>query len=420
MRYERFTLPSGLRVVHVPMPAMHSVTLGVFVGIGSRYETAPDIGGSHLIEHMLFRGTARRPTSRAISDTLDSVGGILNASTDKELTVYWAKVACQHVPLAVDLLADMLRCSRWAPADLSREKRIVLEELSMLADDGAEWVHVLADETLWPQQPLGREVAGTRASVRGLQRTNLIAYSHQYYGSNNAVVSVAGGLEPRSLRPLLEAHFDGWEPVPAPPPLPATIPPGAPRVRLEDKPTEQVNLCLAYPGVARQHPDRWALDLLFTILGGGTSSRLFLQLRERLGLVYDVHSYPTYYSDTGALIIHAAMDPSRRDRAVDAILREVERLQRRRVAETELRKAQQYFRGRLVLGLEDTSAVANWFGAQEMLHHEVQTPEDVAAAIEAVTADDLRRVAQTYLQPHLARLAAIGPSAPGSLEAKLA
>lgn len=413
-------LPNGLRVIQLPMEAVRSVSLTVFVGVGSRYEDARMAGVSHVIEHMLFRGTPRRPNAAAISETLDSVGGLLNASTDKELTLYWAKVAEEHLPIAIDLLADMLLNSKLTPGELAKEKNLIIEELNMCADDPQDWVHVLADEALWPRQPVGREVAGTRESVIGLKRRDLRAFMRSYYGPNNTVVALAGGMEPRSTFDLITDRFDGWPAGKLVPPQPAFIPDGAPRYRVERKSTEQVNACLVYPAIPRAHPDRWPLDLLCTILGGGTSSRLFLQLRERLALAYDVHAYANHLSDTGSVVVYIGTDGRKMDVALEHILREIERLQRRRVSDGELQRAKQYFRGRLWLGLEDTHALASWFGAQEMLQDEVILPETVVDLVDGVTGDDLLRVARTYLQPSSARMAAVGPVTGLGLETRLA
>lgn len=401
------------------MPGVYSASLVVFVGLGSRYESERTAGVSHMLEHMMFKGTERRPRAADISDALDSVGGLLNASTDKEVTVYWAKVARDHFPLAVDLLADMLRHSRLSPSDLAREKGVVLEELGMLADDPQDWVHVLADEVLWPCQPIGREVAGTRMSVSGLRLRDLRQYLDAYYGPGNVVISVAGGIDVDATLALIDSYFGDWHPVSPPTPQPARIPDTGPRARVEYKPTEQVNLCLLYPGVARDHPDRWALEVLGTILGGGTSSRLFLQLREKQALAYDIHAYASHYADTGAMVVYAGSDAAKSSRVLEGVFREIERLQRRRVTAEELRKSQQYFRGRLWLGLEDTQAVASWYGGQELLRQRVIGPDEAALAVDQVTADDLRRVARTYLAPELARLAAVGPVLDLGLETQL-
>jgi predicted Zn-dependent peptidase len=278
----------------------------------------------------------------------------------------------------------------------------------MLADDPQEVAHVLMDETLWPNQALGREVAGTRQSVLGLQRHDLRRYLSTYYGPNNCVIAVAGGVVAEEIAEMIERYFGDWSPVTPDRAAPARIPPETERARSQKKPTEQVHLCLSFPGMYRNHPDQWAMDVLCTVLGTGTSSRLFVELRERLGLAYDVHAFTSHYSDTGSVAIYAGMEAQNLERVVESVLFEVERLRRRRVTIAELSKARQYYRGRLWLGLEDTHSVASWFGAQELLEEQVVTPESAASAIEAVTADDVLRVARAYLDPSRLRIAAVG------------
>jgi predicted Zn-dependent peptidase len=419
MEYIRHRLPNGLVTLLIPMSGVHSATVTIFVGLGSRYELPRDAGVSHLIEHMLFKGTEKRPKAADISAALDGVGGVLNASTDKETTVYWAKVAGEHLPVALDVLPDMLLSSVLRPSDLARERRVVLEELAMLADDPQDWIHVITDEILWPGQALGREVAGDRTSVSRLRVADLRRYVSSYYGPNNAVVSIAGGIDVDQAAVQIEEAFSGWKLVPAPAPVPASNGPGVARSRVVYKPTEQVNLCLAFPGVPRRHPDRWAIELLCTILGGGTSSRLFLQLREKLALAYEVVAYTNEYADTGATLVYLGTDARKAEIALDAVFREINRLHRRRITEQELQAAQRYFRGRLWLGLEDTHAVAAWFGGQEILQHEVKLPDEVACAIDRVTTDDVMRVARSYLDPTEARLAAVGPVQEIGLERRL-
>jgi predicted Zn-dependent peptidase len=314
----------------------------------------------------------------------------------------------------------MLQNSRLRPSDLAREKNIVAEELSMLADDPQDWVHVLTDEVMWPNQPLGREVAGTKESVAGLTRRTLTRFLQRYYGANNAVICVAGGIGLDETVELVEGYFSGWARVTPPQPEHATSPGSGPRLRVEPRANEHVNVCVGYPGIPREHSDRWALDVLCTILGGGTSSRLFVELRERLGLVYDVHMYTGHFSETGSIVIYAGMDPAQTLRGLGAIRREVDRVRTRGITADELRRTQQFFRGRLALGLEDTHSVASWFGSQEMLQHEVITPEQAAAAVDAVSVADIRRVARAYLRPEELRLIAVGPEAGLGLEGLLA
>jgi predicted Zn-dependent peptidase len=358
---------------------------------------------------MLFKGTEQRPKPGAIAAAIDGVGGLQNASTDKENTVYWVKTAAEHAELGVELLSDMIRHSLLRPRDLTTEKSVILEELSMAADDPQDWIHVLTDEVLWPGQPLGREIAGTEASVVSLTRAAVRRHLATYYGPNNTVVSVAGGIDSNAARTLVERYFSDWPQVIAPAPPAASVPPAGETWRGMERPTEQVNLCLAFPAVARRHPDRWAIDVMLTVLGGGGSSRLFQSLRERAGLAYETHAYSIHYVDTGAIVLYIGTDPTKVDRAVDGMVRELDRMRRRGITADELERAKRYYAGRLWLGMEDSSNVASWFGGQEILHHEVVTPAGAIAAIRAVTLEDVRRVARTYLRPESARLAAVGP-----------
>lgn len=408
MRAEVELLPDGLRFLHVPMPTARSVSVGLFVGVGSRYEAGEEAGVSHLLEHMMFKGTARRPQRGAISAAIDGIGGVQNAGTDKETTTFWVKVASEHAPLAVDLLADMVRHSLLRARDIRTEKSVILEELGMAADDPQDRVYVLGDELLWPGQPLGREIAGTPESVAGLTARHGRAHLARYYGSNNAVVSIAGGIAREEARDLVCRWFDGWEPVAAPRPVAGSVSADGARFEVDVRETEQTNLCLLFPGVAQRHPDRWALEVLLTILGGTGSSRLFQSLRDRDGLVYETHAYSAHYSDTGALGVYIGTDPAKLARAVGAAGRELRKIVRHGVTAGEIDLARRYYRGRLWLGLEDTAAVASWFGGQAILHHEVMSPDEAVAAVDAVTADDVQRVATRYLQPDEVRVSAVG------------
>jgi predicted Zn-dependent peptidase len=279
----------------------------------------------------------------------------------------------------------------------------------MLLDDPQDWVHVLADEVMWPRQPIGREIAGTRESVRDIERSDLRRYLDLYYGANNAVVSVAGGVDLGSVTELAEQSFGEWATVAAPAPQPATVAEAAPRRQLRWRNAEQVNLCLGFPGASRASDERWPLAILTDVLGGGPSSRLFLRLRERLGLAYDVQAYSAHFSDTGSVTICAGVDPANVDRVLDSIQLEIDRLQTRRVPPGEMRRVKQGFRGRLWLGLEDTHSVAGWFGVQEVLDETAVLPEDVAHVVDDVSTDDILRVARTYLRPERSRLTAVGP-----------
>jgi predicted Zn-dependent peptidase len=407
--YEITRLPNGLRLIVAPMPDRYSATIAVYIGTGSRYESEAQAGSSHMIEHMLFKGTQRRPTAEDISEAIESVGGSLNASTDKEATVYWAKVAGEDVPLALDLLSDMLLHSRIDPGEVRKEKRVVAEELGMAMDAPQDWIHSLIEQTIWPGEPLGRDVAGTRASVACLTRAGLLRYLRRHYTPRATVVSIAGRVDPQRAPALVEQFFGAWQGGEAPTHPPGAYRPDRPRVRLEPRETEQCNLCLATKGLSHHDPRRHALDLLNDILGGGMSSRLFVQVRERLGLVYDIHSYADRLDDTGMLVTYAGMDPAACPQVIRAILAALRRLREEPVGQAELHRAKNQFRGRLLLGLEDTSSVANWHGAQELMLSRIRSPEEVLAGVYAVRAEDIQGLAAELVREEYLRLALIGP-----------
>ncbi len=413
MDYQVTTLDNGLRVITAPMPGMYSVTVAVNVTVGSRYEASEEAGSAHLIEHMLFKGTERRPTAEIISETIERVGGILNASTDKELTLVWAKVSKFHAGLAVDLLADMVRNSLFDDEEFRKEQRVVIEELGMSIDSPQEWVHVVSDEQCWPGTPIGRDVAGTRESVAALGRDNVVAFARKHYDPSSVVLVVAGGIDHASAIALAASAFSGWSPPGQGSSRTLTSAiylPQSPSLHFEMRDTEQVNLCLATKGVPRVHADRYAYEILISILGGSMSSRLFLEIRERRGLAYDIHSYGNTLADTSALVTYAAVEPTKAYVVVSEILRQMRLLKTEIVPLPELDKMKDGYKGRLLLGLEDTQSVAGWCGVQLALHGEIRQPEAVCADIDRVTREDILRVAQECFQSQFIRLAVLGPS----------
>ena len=407
--YQKTTLPNGLRVLTAPMPHTRSVAVSIYVGAGSRYEKRAQAGLSHFVEHLCFKGTERRPTPQEISQAIDGVGGIINAGTDRELTVYYCKVASPHFELALDVLADLVRRPLFAPAELEKERRVILEELATVADSPSQQVDVLLDETLWPDQPLGRDVAGSEASVNGLSRKVMVNYLHRQYVPNNVVVSVAGAVSQEQVVDLVARALGDWPPGAPGGWLPAVNGQRGPRAAVKYKATEQAHLSLAVHGLPLQHPDRYALSLLSVILGGGMSSRLVQELRERRGLCYDVHSYVSYFQDAGALAVYAGVAPARAREALVALLAELARLRDERVPEEELARAKELAKGRLLLRMEDTRAVSDWLGAQELLAGRIRTADEVVHHIDAVTEEDLGRLARQLLVSDQLNLAVVGP-----------
>lgn len=390
------------------MPHSRSVSVSVFVGAGSRYEPEDVAGISHFVEHMLFKGTSQRPTPKEISEAIEGVGGVLNAATDKELTVYWSKVPAQHFDLAMDVLSDNLLHSRFDPVDVEKERTVIMEELSMTYDSPPDLATLMIDEVIWPNQPLGRDTAGTRESVTSISREDLLTFMANHYGPGNAVVAVAGLVTPEQVEEATSRYFGGWQPTPAMPWYPAVEAGPGPRVCLKSKKTEQTNLCLGVQGLASEHPDRYTQDVLNTLLGEGMSSRLFLQIRERLGLAYDVHSYVNHFRDTGSQVVFAGVDPKKASQTIQAILAELARL-RGEVPEEELTRARESMKGRLLLRLEDTARVSSWTGAQELLRNSIMTVEEAVAVLDSITPTDIQRVARQLFVRERLNLAVVGP-----------
>jgi predicted Zn-dependent peptidase len=403
------TLPSGARVVTAQLADRPSVTLAILFRVGSRYESDQIAGVSHFLEHMFFKGSARFATAKDIAEAIEGVGGVLNAGTEKELTMYWARVPRTKASLAVDVLGDMLFAPLLDPAELEKERLVVLEEIRMYQDSPEDHVHSLFEQISWPDHPLGRDVAGTEESVRSLTRDQLLDYLERHYLLRNLVVTVAGPLTHEEAVGLIEPQLKPRGNGAAPPPfLPSSQNGSGAHVLLKSKKTEQAHLCLGVHAPSYMDRDRFVIDILNTVLGEGMSSRLFLDVRERLGLAYDVHSYVNKLFDTGVLGVYAGTEPRQAARAVGAIVAQLRRLCQESVPEGELAKAREFYKGRLLLQMESTSSVATWYGGQEALMGSILSLEDTVAQIDAVTADDVLRVSRTLFSQPL-QLAVIGP-----------
>jgi predicted Zn-dependent peptidase len=403
-------LAGGAKLVTSPMPERLSASLVLMFAGGSRLEDERVAGVSHFIEHLFFKGTERRPTSKEIADAIEGIGGFINASTDKELTAYWARVPAEHLEVGLDVLLDIVSNSKLTPADIERERAVILEELKMYQDQPHEHVQNLFEEIMWPGHPLGRDIAGTVRSIAALTRDDILEYADTHYRLPNLVAGAAGHIEERqvldaiSSKLSLRGDVDGVPPPLAPPPL------DGPLVLLRKHRTEQAHICLGVRAHGYLHPDRYAFDLLNTVLGEGMSSRLFLNIRERLGLAYDVHSFTQRHRDTGYLGIYLGVDPKHAIKAVEAAIGELRRLREREVEDDELDRAKEFTKGRLRLDLETTNGVAFWLTYQQLVMGEIRTIEHELEMVDAVTAADVKRVAGEVLGGPL-RMAVIGPFA---------
>jgi predicted Zn-dependent peptidase len=406
--YQKSVLGNGLRIVTGAMPHTRSACINIFVGAGSRYESEEEAGISHFIEHLCFKGTQRRATAKEIAETIDGVGGLLNGGTDKEFTVYWCKVARIHFPLALDLMVDMFRNSRFDAQDIERERGVIIEELNESMDSPQHRVNLLIDEVIWPAQPLGRDTGGSKETVSVLSREMILGYLSRQYGPTNTVVTVAGDISHEEVLSRMSEALGEWAVAIPHPPYPAENSQEEPRLRIERRDTEQAHLCLAVRGIPIDHPDRFNLGLLNVILGEGMSSRLYLEIRERRGLAYDIHSYVDHFLDSGAVTIYAGVDPKNVADTIAVILEELIRL-KEDVPAIELTKAKELTKGRLLLRMEDTRSVAGWVGGQELLTGRIRTVDEVASIIDGITPEDLKRVATDLLITEKINLAVVGP-----------
>ena len=410
---------SGVRVVTTAMEDRASVTLVLMFAVGSRYEPRHLNGASHFIEHMLFKGTTRLPDAKAISSAIETVGGVMNASTDKEVTAYWVKVPADKLELAMDVLSDIVLESKFEPTDVNRERQVIVEEIHMYQDLPQDQVHSLFDLLMWPEHPLGWDIAGTPESLAGQDSRQLRSYMRQHYRPDNLVVSLAGLVDSDRSLALIERYIADRLPgaaVVAPSASPPA--PTAAAVSVQDKRTEQAHICLGYRALSYFDEDRHALDLISTALGEGMSSKLFVELREERGLAYDVHTYVVKHADTGMFGVYTGVEPSKALEAVAAIIEELGKVAGGQFSADDLRRAKEFSKGRLVIGLESTNAVANWFGHQELLQGEIVSAAQVIERIEAVSLEDINRVARRVFSGPL-QLAAVGPFPDSSRFAEL-
>ena len=404
--YRKTTLPNGLRVLTETMPAVRSATIGIWADVGSSLESSGDRGISHLVEHMLFKGTARR-SARDIAETMDGVGGNLNAFTDKETTCYYAKVIDRHVPLALDVLADMFLNSTFDPDELSKEQNVVLEEIKMYEDSPDELIHDLFLQTMWDGSHLGEPTIGFADSVVKVTPDDLRAHMRGHYAPNSVIVAAAGNVEHERFVEMVSEQFGSFQgacPLP-----PAEAPKTTPAVHVRHKDSEQAYVVLGTGGLSVRDERRYALSLLDTILGGGMSSRLFQEIREKRGLVYTVYSFQAAYREAGLFGVYAGTSPEHVQSCIDLTVEQFHRIAEERVSEDELHLAKEHMKGNLTLSLESSSSRMIRLGRNEFALGRYLSPEEIEARIDAVTAEELQDLAQELLSDRNLGLCIIGP-----------
>ena len=407
--YRRTILDNGLRVLTAEMPHTRSVSMFIAVGAGSRYEPAEKAGLSHFLEHLPFKGTRSWPTALAISEAVEGVGGMMNAATDREMTSFWCKVASVHADRAIPVLLDLILHPLLDPAEMEKEREVILDELRMTNDYPAQVCDLLIDRALWPDQAMGRDVGGTSETVAAISLEDVSRYMDRQYRPNNTVIGIAGAISHADSVATVDAATRHWQPGPlldwepvAPPSADAAS------VLLARRDTEETSVCMGLPGFALSDEDRYVATVLNGVLGDGMSSRLFQSLRENLGLTYDCHSSISSYRDCGALVVSCGTEPGRAVEAIAATRQEIATLLHP-APETEIHKAREYIKGRLLMRMEDSRSVATWLASQELLMDDITTPDETAARIDQVTPADVVHTAERLLHDSTFRIAVVGP-----------
>jgi predicted Zn-dependent peptidase len=407
--YQRHTLSNGLRVLAAPLPHAQSVACYVMLAAGSRYEEASNRGIAHFAEHMFFKGTERRPSSRDLTTLVDGIGGEFNAFTSKEYTGYYIRCAGEERDTALDVLVDMIRHSKFDPEEVEREKGVILEEMNMYVDTPRDYIGSVYEDLMYGDNPLGWETLGTKETIRGATRQTFLDYVGRWYTPPRMVVGVAGAvgddLLPRLEELLGDVSGDGSE-RPAPAQLERST---APRVRIHRKDSDQAQIALGVPSYPLDHPDRYALGLLAAVLGSGMSSRLFLEVRERRGLAYYIYGMNYSYTDAGSLFAQGGVDLARVDEAVSVVAEQFRRIASEPIPTEELEKARALTKGRFVLQTESPNGLLLFGLRREVLEGAALEPAEYLAAIDAVTGEDVQRVAQDVIGSSGLNLALIGP-----------
>jgi len=408
MTYQLTTLESGLRVLTVPMANRDSAAVAIWVKAGGRYEPKKISGISHFLEHLMFKGTPTRNT-RQIKEAIEGVGGVLNAFTGEEMTCYFAKLLKQYYPRALDVLSDMVLHSTIPPDEMVKERTVILEEIKMYRDVPSHHVQDLMGELLWPDQPLGRTLAGTPETVSRMTRSDILKYKKDYYHDSNILVSVSGNVDHDEVLGRVADIYKTRQTKKPSVFVPAKSAQTRPRTHYYEKATEQTHLVIGLHALPRTHPDRYKLGLLHVILGANMSSRLFEEVREKRGLAYEIKSGISGYQDAGSFTVSAGVETKKTVRAVALIMKELSKVKKSFVTAGELRRAKDYFMSQVSLGVEDTLDHLLWAGEKALCSGELPDKAEIQREIERATPADLQRVAQGIFRTGNLNLSLIGP-----------
>lgn len=419
MNHKKIILKNGLRILFIPMKDSQTATVLVLAGTGSRYETRENNGVSHFLEHMFFKGTEKRPNALAISEELDGIGGLYNAFTSKEYTGYWAKVGAKHVGTALDVISDVFLHAKLEAKEIEKERGTILQELNMYEDTPVRHVDDIFETLLYGDVPLGWEIIGTKENIRTMKRSAFQEYFRSHYRPNNVVVCVAGKFSQKDVLEKIRQEFGVLESAETPKFLSVEEKQVIPGIFLQEKKTDQTHMIVGVRAYDMFHKDRYVLAVLATILGGNMSSRLFIQVRERRGLAYSVHTFVEQYKDAGYLATQCGVEHGNLEKTVKVISDEYRRIAKEAVSAKEIRKAKEYLKGKLEMGLESSDEVASYFSEQELMRGEIVLPDAVMKRIDRVTSADVLRVAKDIFQKNSANLAVIGPHSDASKFEKL-
>lgn len=409
MQYKKTTLKSGLRIITAPMKDTQTATVFVMVGVGSRYEQDKERGISHFIEHMMFKGTKKRPNTQAIANELDAIGGEFNAFTGKSATAYYAKSDAKHLDKTLDVISDMYLNSKFNPKEIERERGTIIQELNMYEDMPMRSVEDVFETLLYGDQKLGREIIGTKETIQSVKRKDFVDYVKRFYLANDTVVCVAGKIDEEKVIKRIENLFSKIKEGQKPEFERVIETQRFAEVKIKNKKTDQTHLVLGARAYPEGHKDEYVLLLLATILGGNMSSRLFINVRERQGLAYYIHSDSESHNDAGYLATSAGVEHKNLVKAIEIILKEYKKIATKKVSADELKKAKDFIKGKSVMGLESSNAVASFLVGQEVSKGRILKPQNIFRKIDKVSVEDILRVAKDIFVESKLNLAVIGP-----------
>jgi len=409
MKYEKHILKNGTRLISVPQDSTGAFTVLVLFSVGSRYETRDINGISHYIEHLMFKGTKRRPNTQIISKELDAYGAEYNAFTSKDYTGYYVKINTEKRLKAIDIVSDMLHNSKFDEKELNRERNVVLEEIHMYRDNPMMHIEDILEEEIFGDTPLGWSIAGYENTMKKITRKNIVDFYNKHYIPKNTVVVFSGNMKGMNVKEVAEKYFGTRVSTTLATKYPKFNESFKQKIRLETKDTGQLQIALAFPGLSYKDKDMPALGLLANILGGTMSSRLFTQVRERRGLAYFVRAMLSPYQDTGAFIIRAGLNKENLDLAIKTILKELDKIKKSGVTEGELKRAKDNIKGHIILSMEDSSYIAGWLGKQELLSDSIEVLEDRIKKMEKVKSQDIIKLANKIFNLKKMSVACIGP-----------